>query len=284
MKKRILVLGASGFIGGYLVKHLSSAGHVITGTYYERPQNGLVKMDLLDATSLKLFLTTTQPELVIFLSGTKDVARCEKEPGYAVDLNVQAVRNYLLACTSAKLRPATLFFSTDYVFDGAKGYYKYTDTIGPKTVYGATNMLAERLIQSSGLPALILRVSAVMGRRGGFYHWLEDSLQTNTTVELFDNTFFSPTSIGRLCSFVAKVAEHNMNDAVTLTHLSDGYRLTRFEFGQLLAEKLGKPLSLIKPKTVALEGIGFQSDLSLLPDGMTDFLNHKTWDELGKIF
>ncbi len=284
MSKRILVLGASGFIGGYIVKHLSSSGHFVTGTYHDHPQNGLVKLDLLDLASLRHLLITSQPELVILLSGTKEVARCEKEPGFAVDLNVQTVRNYLNVCDLADVHPDTLYFSTDYVFDGSKGYYKYTDVVGPKTVYGATNMLAERLILSSVLPAIIVRVSAVMGRNGGFYCWLEKTLKSSKSVDLFDNTFFSPTSIGRLCSFVTSVAEKKMKNGVELTHLSDGYRMTRFQFGQMLADKLGKPLSLITPKSAEIDGVGFQADLSLLPDGMHDFLDYQTWDELGRIF
>ena len=134
------------------------------------------------------------------------------------------------------------------------------------------------------LPAIILRVSAVMGRSAGFYRWLEETLTSNKSVYLFDNTFFSPTSIGRVCSFVTKVAEQKMNAGVVLTHLSDGYRMTRFQFGQLLASKLCKPLSLIVPKCAEIDGVGFQADLSLLPEGMNDFLDHTKWDELGKIF
>jgi dTDP-4-dehydrorhamnose reductase len=235
MSKRILIFGASGFIGSYLFKYLSAEGHVVTGTYHGHPQTGLVKLNLLDIVSLQHLLSTTKPELVIFLSGTKDVAHCEKEPGFAIDLNVQTVRNYLSACNLVDARPETLYFSTDYVFDGSKGYYKHNDLVGPKTVYGATNMLAERLIQSSALSAIILRVSAVMGHSGGFYRWLEETIQSNKSVELFDNTYFSPTSIGLLCSFVEKVAEQKMNEGIALAHLSDGYRMTRFQFGQLLA-------------------------------------------------
>ena len=284
MGRRILLLGASGFIGGYLFEHLVAAGNEVTGTCQGHPKPGLRHLDLLQVDSLVSLLASAKPELVVFLSGTKDVGRCEREPSYAVDLNVQAVRNYLLGCTMVGLRPATVFFSTDYVFDGAAGYCTSTTAASPKTVYGATNMIAERLFHASDLPTLILRVSAVMGRRSGFYRWLEESLQSDTPVALFDNTYFTPTTIGRLCNFVTTVVQQGIQDGVAITHLSDGYRMTRFEFGQLLASKLSKPQALVSAVKADIDGVGFQSDLSLLPDGMTEFLDNKTWDELGGIF
>lgn len=279
-----MVLGASGFIGGYLFEHLIAAGHAVTGTYLKQPKPDLVQVNLLEVDRLTMLLTRVNPELVIFLSGTKDVERCEKEPGFALDLNVQAVRNYLMVCTSIGLLPETLFFSTDYVFDGSAGHYTKKAVVSPKTVYGATNMIAERLFQSSDLPTLILRVSAVMGRRAGFYRWIEQSLQSDTPIALFDNTYFSPTTLGRLCSFVANVANQGIDEGVAITHLSDGYRMTRFEFGRLLALKLNKPQTLISAKKADIDGIGFQSDLSLLPEGMNEFLDNNNWDEFESIF
>lgn len=284
MAKRILVLGASGFIGTYLFEQLTSCGYSVTGTYHSHPRQGFEQLNILDPDGLDRTLSRIRPELVVFVAGTKDVGRCEREPGYAIDLNVQAVRNYIAACDSIGIRPCTLYFSTDYVFDGIRGHYRNVDAVGAKTVYGATNMLAERLLQTAGLPALILRVSAVMGRRGGFFRWLEDNFHADVPVELFDNTYFSPTSIGRLCDYVRKVSERDFQSGVTISHLSDGYRMTRYQFGRLVAQSMGKAETLVTATAAAFNGAGFQPDLSLLPDGMTAFRKPETWNELEHIF
>jgi len=283
MSKRILVLGASGFIGGYLFEHLKSAGHDVSGTYFMSPRSGMIRLDILNFEDVTTLLLKIKPELVVFLSGTKDVQRCEKEPDYALELNVQTVRNYLAACTASNLRPETLFFSTDYVFNGQFGYYTTTSPLSPKTIYGATNMISERLLQASNLPSLILRVSAVMGRHAGFYRWLEEALLADKPVDLFDNTYFTPTTIGRLCNFSETIAHQGIKNGVAVAHLSNGYRMTRYEFGQMLASKLNKPQSLVSAKKADIDGAGFQADLSLLPNGITQFFENSTWNHFGEI-
>ena len=284
MAKRILILGASGFIGSYLFESLTSCGHTITGTYHNHPKPEMEHLDMLNIEQLQKTIARVRPELIIFLSGTKEVGRCEKDIGYAIDLNVQTVRNYLFVCDSLGIQPETLYFSTDYVFDGVIGHYRNTDSVGAKTIYGITNILAERLFQNSQLPVLLLRVSAVMGKRGGFFRWLEESLQNDRQISLFDNSYFSPTSIARLCHYVTDIASQTIKQGVKIVHLSDGYRVSRFQFGQLMAEKMAKPTNLILAEKAVFNNIIFQADLSLLPDNITVFKNIIEWNELKDIF
>lgn len=284
MNNRILILGASGFIGSYLIEHIASCGHLVTGTYNLHQKPRLEHLDILNYEELIVTLSRIRPSLVIFLSGTKDVFRCEKEPAYAIDLNVQTVRNYITSCDSVGIKPNTLYFSTDYVFDGVKGHYNNGDPVGAKTVYGVTNILAERLFLAADLSTTIVRVSAVMGRRGGFYRWLEESLQNNRRITLFDNTYFSPTSIGRLCRYVNDIANLHFEEGVKIAHLSDGYRLSRFQFGRLIAKKMQKPANFIVPEEADFDLTGFQPDLSILPDGMPMFKKNELWNEFEDIY
>lgn len=289
MADRVLILGASGFIGSYLRESLGQrASRIITGTYHSRVKPGLVSLNVLDPAAMRRVVEECRPQFVVFLAGTKDVERCEKDPAYAMDLNVQAVRNYVEICEVAGIKPTTLFFSTDYVFDGQHGHYKSDACVGPHTVYGLTNLLAEKLLIRSGLPGVVLRVSAVMGRRGGFFHWLETSLAAGQPSSLFDNTYFSPTSIGRLCRFVDICAQEAVEgksfESMRIAHLSDGYRMTRYQFGGAIAGKLGQSLSLLQPSTADFAASTFQADLSLLPDGQETFLPLANWNELEDIF
>jgi dTDP-4-dehydrorhamnose reductase len=283
MARRVLILGASGFIGTYLTEHLVHEGHTVTGTYHGRARPGLVHLDLLDRAEIDNTLLNSDPDVVVLLSGTKDVSRCEKDPVYAVDLNFQTVRNFVESCARNNKAPQIIFFSTDYVFDGVKGAYRSGDPIGARTVYGLTNVLAERILQCSGLQSLVLRVSAVMGRSGGFFNWLETRLKRDEAVDLFENTFFSPTSIGRVCRFVAQTVSEGVH-SYRVCHLSDGYRMSRYQYGLAVAGALGKPASLVVPVTADTAGSHFQPDLSLLPDGMTAFRCVDSWDESGNIY
>jgi dTDP-4-dehydrorhamnose reductase len=288
MVDRILILGASGFVGLYLFKILQEAGYLVTGTGFQNMMPGLIPLNLLDRVEVSDTLAKVNPDLVIFLSGTKDINRCEYEPDYAVDMNIQAVKNYIDSCRENNQSPTTLFFSTDYVFDGCKGFYRASDKVSPCTVYGATNMLSERLLMLSGLPGKVLRVSAVMGRNGGFFRWLESHLCNSKPLSLYENTHFSPTSIGRVCQFVTKYARSISVDDVkgemNISHLSDGYRMSRYQFGCSVAACMGIDAKLIVPEQLDIEKSFSNADLSLIPDGMTDFLDPAGWNELKHIF
>ncbi|NKD76842.1 sugar nucleotide-binding protein [Haematospirillum sp. H1815] len=289
MADDVLIIGASGFIGGYLFDHLGDVPEVrLSGTAHRRAVSGLHVVDIRDRASMTALLSDVRPRVVIFLAGTKDVDRCEREPAHAMDLNVGAIRHYIDACAVNGLRPVTLYVSTDYVFGGCHGSYGRDARVGPATVYGLSKLLAERLLQASGLPGQILRVSAVMGRRGGFFRWFESEIRTGTTLTLFDNTYFSPTSIGRLCSHVrdfvqCRAVPGTCND-MTLAHLSDGCRMSRYEFGVRLAELKGVPVSRLQAGTADLVASTFQADLSLLPDGMTSLGCASDWKDLENVF
>jgi dTDP-4-dehydrorhamnose reductase len=283
MAKKILILGASGFIGSYLSAHLTNQGFTVIGTYKGHLRPNLIHLDLLDKNEVNGVLGKINPDVVILLSGTKDVARCEKDPSFAMDLNYQTVRNFVDSCVSNKKNPRLIFFSTDYVFDGLRGSYRTTHLTGARTMYGLSNVIAEKVLQSSGLPCLVLRVSAIMGKTGGFYKWLESKLKQGERVELFENTFFSPTSIGHVCRFVGDEVDKG-SERYQIRHLNDGYRMSRYQFGIAVARALGVPESLVVPTVADFNATHFQPDLSLLPEGMSDFRKTETWSEMGEIY
>lgn len=285
MTERVLIIGASGFIGQYLMDSLAKNHVVVKGTYCKNFRNGLVELDLLNINSVASVLAEFKPSHVLFLAGTKNVDLCEKNPEYALSLNVDCVRAYIAACIRMEYFPKTIYFSTDYVFDGVRGRYKNEDEPNPKTIYGITNLVAEHLLLKSNVPTVILRVSAVMGLKGGFFNWIYTSLNDGKKVELFNNTYFSPTSIGRVCSSVKDLITLPENFKVnSICHLSDGYRLTRYEFGKIIASFLGKGQGLVVQNIADLSQGLFQADLSLMPDGLSSFKDSSSWNEMENIY
>jgi dTDP-4-dehydrorhamnose reductase len=283
--RRVLIIGASGFIGQYLMDSLLEDKVAVMGTYCKSFRDDLVHLDLLNQNSIASLLAKFNPTYVLFLAGTKNVDLCEKNPEHAISLNVDCVRAYLTACSNTGWFPKTVYFSTDYVFDGLRGHYRREDEPSPKTLYGVTNFLAEHLILKSDVPAIVLRVSAVMGLKGGFFSWIYNSLGEGKKIELFDNTFFSPTSVGRLCSFIKElIATPEAFKEKAIHHLSDGYRLTRYEFGKIISSRMGKNQGLVVPDFADLSQNLFQADLSLLPDDLSSFKDSLSWDEMENIY
>jgi dTDP-4-dehydrorhamnose reductase len=74
----------------------------------------------------------------------------------------------VLAEEAARLGALLVHYSTDYVFDGARGApYVESDATGPLNVYGRSKLAGEEAVRAAGGDHLILRTSWVYGARGG---------------------------------------------------------------------------------------------------------------------
>ena len=140
---RVLVIGASGFIGQHLVGRLNGIPDCgVAGTYWSRAPRGdansWYRVELADALRLEEVFRLAQPDVVVHLAAIADVGMAEREPERATAVNVGATSSIarLTDLHGAKL----VFVSTEYVFDGRRGYYREDDTPSPTTHYGRTKM------------------------------------------------------------------------------------------------------------------------------------------------
>ncbi|HJS67219.1 MAG TPA: sugar nucleotide-binding protein [Nitrospiraceae bacterium] len=142
MAPLVLITGAAGLIGYYLVK---------TAPRWA-PQwdvRGIARreVDLTDAAPLTFVVRSLNPQAIIHcaaLSRTKD---CEQDPERARRINVEATAH--LARLSQDI--PFIFLSSGEVFDGRAGWYGETDEPNPVNVYGQTKLEAEQtVLQNSG--------------------------------------------------------------------------------------------------------------------------------------
>ena len=146
---RILVIGASGFIGRHLAARLALLPGVETYcSYRSRPpaddRNHWYQFELTDAVALDKVFSMIRPDLAVHLAAMADVATCEREQAAATAVNVAATSEIVNLCQSTGAR--LLFVSTEYVFDGGRGFYREDDSPNPITHYGSTKREAERAV------------------------------------------------------------------------------------------------------------------------------------------
>ncbi len=172
---RVLVTGASGFIGGLLCERLLEnhdevfalvrrAGSEPAGT---RP----LRAELSDGVSLHTALSLARPDVVIHLAAEIASQRDERK---VRAVNVEGTRLLLAACTALAGAPDApgaprFVFSSTVVTGDARGELLSEDQPLPvQTPYGRSKQEGERLIRESGLPAVVIRPSHVYGP-GGWY-------------------------------------------------------------------------------------------------------------------
>ncbi|MBI3506845.1 MAG: dTDP-4-dehydrorhamnose reductase [Proteobacteria bacterium] len=245
---KVLVTGASGFIGSRLLEHLPNEGAFeVSGLAHSNPAPGLRALDLTDESSVAGFLRELKPDAVVHAAAMGDPDKCETNPEAARRVNVDATRHVAEAC--AGLGARLVYFSTDLVFDGERGMYVETDATRPINAYSRTKVESERLVLERCPGAAIVRVSLVYGRvrtgRPTFMDWLRERLARGETVRAFQDQFRSPTSCAQLPAVIAGLLRRP--EARGVFHWSGGQRASRYDYALELCRVFGFPERLVEP-------------------------------------
>lgn len=154
---RLLLLGKDGQVGQALQEALGYVGSLTAC--------GRSQCDLANADQLTRCVREARPDVIVNAAAYTAVDRAEHDAALAFAVNGRAPA--LLAEEAKRLGACLVHYSTDYVFDGAKGApYVETDAPAPLQVYGRSKLEGEQGIRATGARHLILRTSWVYAERG----------------------------------------------------------------------------------------------------------------------
>ena len=226
---KVLIVGASSYIGFHLFKHLNKKYNCI-GTYFTNKRcEKLIHLNILSKEELENTFSKHKPDVILWISGAKDVKICEQDERYAYSINTQPIIDYVNILDKQKF----IFISTNYVFDGVTGNYKDCDKPAPLTIYGKTNYLAEQTLLKSNKNFNIIRSSAVIGKGSIFYEWLKDNLKSNSQISLFDS-YFTPTPIQLLIDGIDFMI--NTDKYKNIFHICGELKITRYDLGKTIQQ------------------------------------------------
>ena len=100
-----VVIGANGFVGGYLVKELESAGHKVTAV-------DIPEVNLLDREGLEAFMEKAKPDYVVNLAAISSVGASWKDPVSTIQVNVVGTLNLLDAIVKHAPHAKTLLIGS----------------------------------------------------------------------------------------------------------------------------------------------------------------------------
>jgi len=165
---RILITGASGFIGTNAIEEFARTGNVILNYSLHSPLNPAQtsywrKGDILDTNALQLAFHEFQPNRVLHLAARTD---CDEsttvEAGYQI--NTVGTQNVLDAIHSTPSVERSIITSTQFVCGPGRLPTSDTDYF-PETVYGQSKVLTEKLTRAANLASgwTIIRPTNVWG-------------------------------------------------------------------------------------------------------------------------
>lgn len=246
---RLLIVGASGQIGGHLLSQASDAGHLAVGTWngFQRP--GLVKLDLDDDAALAAAVRDVRPDAVVLSAGWTWVDGNEDDPARARRLN----RDQPLAlCRLARQVGARFVtYSTDYVFDGQAGPYAEDDPTAPLSVYGRAKLEAEEAIRAETPDHLLLRTTTVFGPEAqgkNFVYQLVKRLRQGQPMQVPVDQWASPSYGPDVAAATLALIERGASGT---WHVAGPDQLDRAAFARLACRVFGLDERLVEGKTTA---------------------------------
>jgi dTDP-4-dehydrorhamnose reductase len=226
-----LILGATGMLGRAMMdvaaeRGLHHAGASSTDADFRNPG------------ALERLLEKTRPDTVINCAALTDIARCEVNPCEAYVVNAQAVARM------AVIVPRLIQISTDHFWTGDKRrrHQEYAP-IRLVNEYARTKWAGERFALATH-KALVVRTN-IVGERNT--QWLREGLraeglEAKVPLTLYDDFITSPIDVRSFSEALLDLPE----DRQGILNLAGREPVSKYEFGQLLADAMGYPMTAKK--------------------------------------
>ena len=241
---KALVLGASGFIGRRILAGFLPEDAV--GTYAAHPFEHGLKFD-----AAREGLTDLLPHAptglthVFLLHGLIDPALIARQPQVTAAVNVAGVQTVARICFREGLVP--VFFSSDYVFPGTRGFWTEEDRPAALTAYGRQKAEIETWFSAQSEPSLVLRLSKVvsgqMEPRNILAEWLQ-AMKTRAPIRCAYDQVLSPLSVEDAAGAAIALAR---TDARGLFNLAGPEAFTRLALLRLLSAHVAAVRPEVRP-------------------------------------
>jgi dTDP-4-dehydrorhamnose reductase len=255
---KILITGANGFLGHYLIKPLLEKGHQVIATgkgecrlpFKNNKGFQYATMDFTDPFVVHDIFEKYKPETVIHAGAMSKPDDCELQQWLAYVTNVEGTVTMLLNAEEQK--SFFVFVSTDFIFDGERGMYKEEDEAAPVNFYGKTKLEAEDAVKEYEHGWAIARTVLVYGKplsgKSNILIIVKEKLEKGEEYSVVDDQLRTPTYVEDLAAGIIAIAEKK---AKGIWHLSGSEVLTPYEMACQTADYLNLNNALIKKVTAA---------------------------------
>ena len=263
---KTLVLGGGGFLGSYFRKvignnaiiHMTKSSNILDVDNYSR-------FEIDDKNKILNYLKSKKIDTVINCIAMADIEECEKKPKLANWINSELPS--LVSTYSSDNGLKLVHISTDAVFSGETSYNHENSIANPKSIYGKTKLLGEKNVLRNCPSAIVCRVNfyGYSKKKKSLFKFFYENLKNGTAITGFQDVHFTPLYAADTVRIVMELIDRNQKG---LFHVVGDERISKFEFGVMIAELIGVSKDKILPGNLSQsEYARFRTlDLSLSND------------------
>ena len=154
--KKLLITGASGFVGSRVVARWRNEYAVLAPSHAE--------LDITDRESVDSYFMLHSPDVVVHLAALSNTGYCEQNPDDSYRVNVEGAAN--IARGAALCGARMVFFSSDQVYNGnlESGLLGEDVPVMPENVYGRHKLEAEERVLYFNPNSVVLRATWMYDR------------------------------------------------------------------------------------------------------------------------
>ncbi|KAL6635399.1 hypothetical protein ACP70R_028070 [Stipagrostis hirtigluma subsp. patula] len=310
-RKRVLVVGGSGYLGQHLLAALAAAPDrldVAFTHHREAPPQRLLdalpslrafRADLRSGDGLDAISASFgQPHVIVNCAAISVPRACEMDPDGAMATNVpSSLVNWLLSFGNEN--SLLIHLSTDQVYEGVKSFYKEEDETLPVNMYGKSKVAAEKFIVQNCSNYAILRSSIIYGpqtispvSKSLPIQWMDSVLSQGQQVEFFNDEFRCPVYVKDMVAVVFSLTKTWLSVSMApdfKVHDADGKkvqillnvggpdRVSRLQMAECVADVRGYDHSIIKSVSASSvnRGVASPPDISMDITKLTQMIGIK---------
>ncbi len=268
MAKKVLLTGASGFLGWNFCKQVST-DYELVGTYFRNKPVDIdinwVKINLLNTPEISKLIDRIKPDIVVHLAAITKPAFCEEHPALSHHINVYTA--VAVAEATEKVGIPMIFSSTDLVFNGNSGPYSEDDFSYPLSQYGLQKQMAEESLLGDYAHVFVARLPLLFGEAppytSNFYTQTIKNLQEGESIRAFVDEYRTMISANVASTWLQKLIDYALDttpleeEKQYLLHLGGSESCSRYEFALMMAKEFGLDKQWIVPT--------MQKELDLVP-------------------
>ena len=260
--KKIIGTGLSGMVGSRIVDLLKDQ--------YQFENLSLeTGVDIKDKEQVKEKISKSTAQIILHLAAKTDVDSCEKDKKEDIKIlghqdirkkqtyfkttnsawavNAIGTKNIVDACQDFNKK--IIYISTDFVFDGKNlpvGGYTEEDKPNPINWYAQTKYEGEKVVKTSKVPYLILRIAfpfrAFFAQKKDFVRSVLEKLKKEEKIKAFSDQIITPTFIDDIAYALNLLIQKN---AVGVYHLVGSQSLTPYKAICLIALQFNLDTKLV---------------------------------------